>query len=118
MNEKLQNILMLALLLVCSIVLYLMLCGNDNERGAERVRNEITQVGDTNRAIANGVCEFEKGIVVVEERIASGESRIDNAVQTVELLERNTVKAGDLIRECQRIIEGIRARSEEGAPQT
>lgn len=118
MNEKIQNILMLGVLLVCSYVLYLMLCGNDNERGTEQLRNEITQVGDTNRAIADGIVEFEQGITVVEERISGSESRIDSAIQTSELLERNISEAGELVRECQRIVEEVRSRSKEGTPQT
>lgn len=105
---------MFGVLLVCSYVLYLMLCGNDHERGAERVRSELEQIGTTQRVVADGVIEFENGVAVIAEGISASESRIDNATKAVEFLEGNTDEARKLIDRCQRIIEEVRARSEKG----
>jgi peptidoglycan hydrolase CwlO-like protein len=102
-------------LIIVSILACLFLCGgiSDNGAGIESVREQLNSAATTERELTEGIESAEARTENIQERVSKSEAGIDAATNRAEDVERNITSSGELIKECQRILENVRARGEE-----
>ena len=84
----------------------------DNGSGTGEIRNELDAAGSNQQSITDGIADVEGTADSIAGSIDQSETAISGAAGTVTKLEDNNKTAGQLIAECQQIINGIRARDE------
>lgn len=116
MNEnttKSRNYIIAGVLVVLLCALALRSCGvHDNGNGADAVREQLNAVGRNQQSIADGIADVEGTADSIAGSIDQSETAISGAAGTVAKLESNNKTAGELIAECQQIIERVRSRDE------
>lgn len=95
------------------------ICGGkklpDNGAGVESIGEQLDSAAGEQREITERIKSAEDRTQNIQGGIEQGEARIDNATERVENIERSITSTGELIAECQRILENVRRRGEEKA---
>ena len=117
MNEnatKSRNYIIAGVLVILLCALALRSCGSlsDNGSGADAVREQLNAVSRNQQSIADGIADIEGTADSIAGSIDQSETAISGAAGTAAKLESNNKTAGQLITECQQIIERVRARDE------
>ena len=116
MNEnttKSRNYIIAGVLVILLCALALRSCGlHDNGSGTGEIRNELDAVSRNQQSIADGIADVEGTADSIAGSIDQSETAISGAAGTAAKLESNNKTAGQLIAECQQIIERVRSRNE------
>ena len=116
MNEnttKSRKYLIAGVFVILLCALALRSCGlHDNGSGTGEIRNELDAVGRNQQSIADGIADIKGTADSIAGSIDQSETAISGAAGTAAKLESNNRTAGELITECQQIIERVRSRDE------
>ena len=114
MNEKNTNSRNSLIIIVLAVLFcaYFLFGGGDNGSGTGEIRNELDAVSRNQQSIADGIADVEGTADSITGSIDQSETAISGAAGTAAKLESNNRTAGELITECQQIIERVRSRDE------
>lgn len=116
LNENRKNIIIGAVICVLFMVAcYWAYSGKyipDNRNGIEYIAGELKSATNTEREIAKRIKSAENRTAGIQERIGRSEEGIRDAQKRADGIEGNLNGTGELIAECQRILENIRDRRE------
>ena len=116
MNEntiKSRNYIIAGVFVILLCALALRSCGvHDNGSRTGEIRNELDAVSRNQQSIADGIADVEGTADSIAGSIDQSETAISGAAGTAAKLESNNKSAGELITECQQIIERVRSRDE------
>ncbi|WP_307745989.1 hypothetical protein [uncultured Phascolarctobacterium sp.] len=105
-------IIIIAIVVLCAAFYCIMRSGGDNGSGNNDIRNQLNEAGNAQQSITTGIENAENTADGIAGSIGESETAIGNAGTTVTRLEEQQRQSGEIIAECQRILEGIRTRNE------
>ena len=117
MNGKKEYIFMLVFVAAFLITVFFMCAGRssiyDLRVGADKVRDELTNVQKAQREEASVISETKQSINRSEAAVTNSEERIESSEQTNREIASVERADAEIIDECEQILARVRARGGE-----
>lgn len=126
MNEKIKEFFIknyIALILgvgVIALFLWLVLWTRTDNRRISQIREQLTEIGNSQQTITSGLGDSTKqsatvteGIGNSEERVRASQEQLNIANEKIGTASERLTEAGSLIKDCQSILKDVRRRAQE-----
>lgn len=126
MNEKIKEFFIknyIALILgvgVIALLLWLVLWTRTDNRRISQIREQLTEIGNSQQTITSGLGDSTKQSATVtttigtsEEQIRTSQEQLNIANEKIGSASERLTEAGNLIKDCQSILKDVRRRAQE-----